>query len=135
MLDSATFFAFCLFSFLSRSHHPEVLLRKGFLKICSKVTGEHPCQCVISIKLGWNFIEIAVRYRCSPVNLLHIFRTRFSRNTPGRLLLFFIRLKRISKFLILFFFFQHLFAFSILYLTRIFQNFNCYSFFQQLSFW
>ena len=26
-----------------RSSRPEVLLRKGVLKICSKTTGEHPC--------------------------------------------------------------------------------------------
>ena len=26
-----------------RSSHPEVFLRKGALKICSKFTGEHPC--------------------------------------------------------------------------------------------
>ena len=34
-----------------------------------------------------NFIEIALRHGCSPVNLLHIFRTLFPRNTSGRLLL------------------------------------------------
>ena len=34
-----------------------------------------------------NFIEIAFRYGCSPVNLLHIFRTTFPRNTSGWLLL------------------------------------------------
>ena len=34
-----------------RSSRPEVLLRKGVLKICSKFTGEHPCRGVISIKL------------------------------------------------------------------------------------
>ena len=33
------------------SSHSEVFLRKGVLKICSKFTGEHPCQSVISIKL------------------------------------------------------------------------------------
>ena len=49
------------------------------------LTGEHPCQGVISIKLLCNFIEIILRlrYGCSPVNLLHIFRIRFSRNTSG----------------------------------------------------
>ena len=26
-----------------RSSHPEVFLREGFLEICSKFTGEHPC--------------------------------------------------------------------------------------------
>ena len=34
-----------------------------------------------------NFIEIALRHGCSPVNLLHIFRPPFSKNTSGRLLL------------------------------------------------
>ena len=36
---------------IDRSSHPEVFLRKGVLKICSKFTGEHPCRSVISIKL------------------------------------------------------------------------------------
>ena len=45
-----------------RSSHPEVFLGKGVLKI-------------------------TLRHGCSPVNLLHIFRTPFSKNTSGRLLL------------------------------------------------
>ena len=60
---------------------------KGVLKICSKFTGEHPSQSVIFIKLPGNFIEITLRHGCSPVNLLHIFRTIFPRNTSGWLLL------------------------------------------------
>ena len=70
-----------------RSSRPEVFLRKGVLKICSKFTGEDPCQSVISIKLQDNFVEIALRHGCSPVNLLHIFRTPFPRNTSGWLFL------------------------------------------------
>ena len=35
----------------------------------------------VSKKLQSNFIEIALRHRCSPVNLLHIFRTPFPSNT------------------------------------------------------
>ena len=58
-----------------RSSHPEVFLVKGVLKFCSKFTGEHPCRNMISIKLLRNFIEITLRHGCSPVNLLHIFRT------------------------------------------------------------
>ena len=65
---------------------PRGVPRKGVLKICSKFTGEHPCRSVISIKLLCNFIEITLRHRFSPLNLLHIFRTRFSRNTSGWLL-------------------------------------------------
>ena len=64
---------------INRSSHPEVFLGKGVLKIYSKFTGEHPCLC--------NFIEITLRHGCSPVNLLHIFRTHFLNSTSGRLLL------------------------------------------------
>ena len=39
------------------------------------------------IKLLCNFIEIALRYGFSPVNLLHNFRTTFYKNTYGGLLL------------------------------------------------
>ena len=71
----------------SRSSHPEVFLGKSVWKICSKYTGEHPCRSTISIKLLCNFIEIALQYGCSPINLLYIFRTPFFRNTSERLLL------------------------------------------------
>ena len=50
-------------------------LAKGVLKTCSKFTGEHPWWGVISIKLLSIFIEITLQHECSPVNLLHIFRT------------------------------------------------------------
>ena len=66
---------------LDRSSDPEVLLGKGVLKKCSKFTGEHPCRSVISIKLESNFIEITLWHGCPPVNLLHIFRTSFPKNT------------------------------------------------------
>ena len=46
-----------------------MLLRKGVLKIQS------------------NFIEITLRYGCSPVNLLLIFRTPFPKDTSEQLLL------------------------------------------------
>ena len=47
----------------------------GVLKILSKFTGEHTCRSVT--------IEITLRHGCSPVNLLHIFRTPFPKNTAG----------------------------------------------------
>ena len=72
---------------LYRSSHLEVFLRKGVLKICTKFTGEHSCRSIISIKLLCNFIEIALQHGCSPVNLLHIFRTPFPKNTSRWLLL------------------------------------------------
>ena len=67
--------------------HSDVFLRKVVRKIWSKFTGEHPCRSAISTKLLCNFIEIALRHGCSPVNLLHIFRIPFLKNTSGRLLL------------------------------------------------
>ena len=66
---------------------PEVFSGKGVLKICSKFTGKYPCQSVISIKLQSNFIEITLQHECSPVKLLHIFRTPFPKNTYRGLLL------------------------------------------------
>ena len=49
---------------------PQVFLEKGFLKICSKFTGN-------------NFIKITLQHGCSPVNLLHIFGTPFLRTPLG----------------------------------------------------
>ena len=67
----------------NRSSRSEVFLRKDVLNICSKFTGEHTCQSVISMKLLCNFIEITLQHGCSPVNLQHIFRTPFLKNTSG----------------------------------------------------
>ena len=74
-------FCYCHCLVKSRSSHSEMLLRRGVLKICSKCTGEHPWRSVISIKLLCNFIEIILRHGFSPVNLLHIYRAPFPRNT------------------------------------------------------
>ena len=71
----------------NRSSRPEVFLVKGVLNICSKFTAEHLCPNVISMKLLCNIIKIKLRDRCSPANLLHIFRIPFPKNTPGGLLL------------------------------------------------
>ena len=43
------------------------------------------------LKLLCNFIEITLRHACFPVNLLHIFRTPFSKNTAGWLLLVMVK--------------------------------------------
>ena len=63
------------------------LLKNGLLKIYSKFTGEHLCRNAISIKLLGNFVEITLRHGCSPVNLLHILRTRLPKNSSWELLL------------------------------------------------
>ena len=70
-----------------RSSPPEVFLGKGVLKICSKFTGEHSCGSAISVKLQRNFTEITRQHGCSPLDLLHIFRTPFTKSTSKWLLL------------------------------------------------
>ena len=71
--------SFCLFFLLfSRSSRPDVFLGKGILKKCSKFTGEHPSQSVISIKLLCNFTEIALRHGCSLVKFAAYLENNFS---------------------------------------------------------
>ena len=71
-------------------------LGTGVLKICSKLSGEHP-------SLLCNFIEIKLWHECPPVNLLHIFRASFLKNTSGRLLLQYVdRLPRFDESALLF---------------------------------
>ena len=50
--------------------------------------------------LDSNFIEIALRHGCSPVNLLHIFKIPFPKKTTGRLhlLRYSIRCSEFSEF-------------------------------------
>ena len=78
-------------AFSHRSFNQKQLSRVVLRKKCSEnmhqFAGEQACRSVISIKFQSNFIEIALRHGCSPVNLLHIFRTTFLNNTSGRLLL------------------------------------------------
>ena len=50
-------------------------------QIYRRFTGEHPCWCVISIKLLYKFIEITLWHGCSHVNLLHFSEHLFLR-TP-----------------------------------------------------
>ena len=38
-------------------------------------------------KFASNFIEVALRHGCSPLNLLHIFKTHFPKNTSRRMFL------------------------------------------------
>ena len=73
---------------LSRSTPPEVSLGKSVLKICSKFKENTHAE----VRFQTNFIEIALRHGCSPVNLLHNFRTPFPKNTSEGL-----RLSYISK--------------------------------------
>ena len=66
----------------------DVFLGKRVLKIWIKCTGKRSCQSVISLKLLCNFIEITFWHGCSPINLLHIYRTSFYKNGYGGLYLY-----------------------------------------------
>ena len=48
-------------------------------------------------KLQSNFIEIRLRHGCSPINLLHIFRKTFPKNTSRWLLLMLSTLSAINR--------------------------------------
>ena len=64
---------------LFRSSRAEVVLGKGIMKIFRNLQENNA--------LLRNLIEITLRHGCSPVNLLHNFRTPFPKNTFGWLLL------------------------------------------------
>ena len=111
-----------------RSSRSEVFLVKGVLKICSKFAGEHPSRSVISKKLHSSCVEITLRHGCSPVNLLHIFRALFLKNTSGRQLLhvetlgfseFHLWITKQMPTLL------QLFSFEFSYLLWIFRVFSC----------
>ena len=84
-LPKKNFFEYHRYIYINRSSHPEVFLEKDVLKIAANL--QNTCRNAISIKSQRNFTEITLRHRCSPVNLLHIFRIPFLKNTSGGLLL------------------------------------------------
>ena len=60
-----------------------MFVKRAFLQICSKFTGEDPCRRVISIKLVCNFTKLTFLNGCFPVYMLHICRTHFWRTLMG----------------------------------------------------
>ena len=66
-------FSNCNDSSIFRSSHPEVLLQKGILEICSKFTRETHAEV-------WSHLSLSLG--CSPV-LLHILRNLFLRTPLG----------------------------------------------------
>ena len=63
------------------------VLIKKYSEDMQQVYWIYPCRSAISIKLRSNFFKIAVWHGCSPVKVLHVFRTPFPKNTSGGLLL------------------------------------------------
>ena len=58
-----------------------------FVQSIFKSGGVPKKTCPENMQQIYRKIEITLWHGCSPVNLLHIFRTPFFRNTPGSLLL------------------------------------------------
>ena len=67
-------------SLKNRSSCQEVFLGKVIFKYAANLQENTHVE-IAKPKLQSNFIEIALRHGWSPVNLLHIFRTTFPRNT------------------------------------------------------
>ena len=57
-----------------RSSRPEVFLRKGDLKICSKFRGEHPCRSVISINILLTVVYILTQIQLNLINRSKLIR-------------------------------------------------------------
>ena len=81
-----------MFHFMSKPVNDEEQkqpLRGAHIKRCSKKTQQNYRRTPMT-KSDFNkiarFIEIAIRHMCSLVNLMHIFRILFSKNTSGLLL-------------------------------------------------
>ena len=63
------------------------VLRKRCSENMQQIYSKHQGRSAISVKLPCNFIEITLLHGCSPVNLLHVLRAPFLKNTSRRLLL------------------------------------------------
>ena len=70
---------------------------RGVLKKIRTFTGEQPCRSAISINLQSNFIEITLWHRCSPVDLRHILRTTFPKNTWRATSVYFVTFLRLQE--------------------------------------
>ena len=84
------FLVFLLITTKYRSSHSQMFYKIGVLKNFTKFIGKHLCWSHFLIKLQapkvCNFIKRPL-YRCFPVNFVEFFKTPFSKNTSGRLLL------------------------------------------------
>ena len=73
---------------MKKQKQPSIrVLKKRYSENMQQIYRRHLNQSEISVKLLCSFIEITLRHGCSPVNLLHIFKTPSHKNTSGGLLL------------------------------------------------
>ena len=64
------------------------VLRKSFSVNMQQIYSRTPVSKCTFNKVAKQIFEIAHWHGCSPVNLFHIFRTLFPKNTSGELLLY-----------------------------------------------
>ena len=64
-----------------QKHSPRVVPRKRCSEIMRQIYRRTPMLKCDFNKVACNFIDITLQHGCSPVNLLHIFRTPFLKNT------------------------------------------------------
>ena len=79
-----------LASFLLKFFWDFLISVEGTQNLAFQVSLWKPLGKFESCELPCNFIEITRRQGCSPVNLMHLFRTPFPKNTLGLLLLKFV---------------------------------------------
>ena len=78
---------------MCRSGPPQVFLGKGCSETMQQIYRRTPMPKCNFNKVAWqsNFIKMTLQHGYSPVNLLHIFRKPFPKNTCGRLLLYVLK--------------------------------------------
>ena len=84
LFTTTNFFLRC---FLLQKQPSRRVLRKKCSENMQQIYRRRPIRKCGFKTFQSNFIEIALRHGCSPVNLLHNFRTPFLKNTSGWLLL------------------------------------------------
>ena len=70
---------------------PKGVLRKRCSENMQQIYRRTPIPKCDFNKVALRLIEVTLRHGCSPVNLLHIFRTPLTKNTSGRMLLFMVK--------------------------------------------
>ena len=114
----------CKTKHIYRSSRSEVFLRKENMQ---QIYGRKRMPKCDFNKVSSNFIKIALRHGCSPVNLLHIFRAPFPRNTSGWLLLYLVNM--ILSFGCHIIFFVATAYFFVIYMTLVVTQLLCEVFF------
>ena len=78
---------FCILMINKQKKPSRDVLSKRCSESMEQIYRRAPIPRCDSIKFLCKLVEITLRHECSPVNLLHTFRTAFTKNTYAKLLL------------------------------------------------